>query len=187
MIVLDPGHGGKDSGAVNKDFNVLEKDINLAVGLLLRRYLNREGYTVLCTRTGDKFIPLKDRVSAVSTTDQAFVSIHANSRHRVGRNGLEVECYYSSKSYVSDPTLANFVLYGMVDWLETYVDIPIINRGVRDGNYYVLRNNRVPACLVELGFLSDPEEVKVLTDVAYQRILARGIGNGIISFLGRND
>jgi len=170
-------NGGRDPGAVANE--IREKDINLGVALELRKYVMRGDYLFmpLLTRDDDYFLSLRDRCDIANRSRAAvFVSLHCNARHKQGRDGIEIETYYYPGSYVGE-TVA-FVLF---NFLFTYIDekYPCIPRGVKQAGFYVLKHTIMPAVLVEMGFLTDPEEALWLNRVENQNILAQAIAEGI--------
>lgn len=171
-LTIDPGHGGGDPGAVNKKLNLQEKDINLAVGILMRNYIYTGDY--LCdsymTRHEDKFASLKDRCGkAASYKAHGFISIHTNARPMKGKFGLEIEIYHypDSKKGNEFARIAQGMLVRDVGAI-----FKVIDRGVKEGKYYVLKHTKMPAILVELGFICDPEEARFLAVEDNQKIMA---------------
>lgn len=176
-VMIDPGHGGRDLGAVAND--ILEKDINLAVALKLRQIVIKEDYLFvpMLTRDEDHFVSLGDRCLRANTAMvSSFISLHCNARPSRGKEGIEIEVYYYSGSYIGK-TIASILfnfLFQAVN--ENYIAIA---RGIKQGNYYVLRKTSMPAALVEMGFLTDPEEASWLNNPNNQRVLAKAIAEGI--------
>lgn len=213
-IVLDPGHGGKDPGAVSPS-GLMEKDIVLEIAKKTARILNRKkGYNVILTRTEDVFIPLEER-TALANTHKAdlFVSIHVNAAANPGLQGLET--YYlnmatsreerraaarensSSASQLSDLQrilddlmkkskkeesyrLAKIMHRQLIRGLENSYGINDL--GVKKAPFIVLIGARMPAILLETGFISNHEEEKRLCSRNYQGILARQITRGIVDY-----
>jgi N-acetylmuramoyl-L-alanine amidase len=135
------------------------------------RILRARGFRVIETRTSDYFVTLGRRVEIANRTPGAiFVSIHYNYARRVAARGLEV-FYYSPRSR----RLAANILREM---LRSY---PTENRGVKRGRYYVLRNNRRPAVLCELGFLTNPADNRYVQSSWYRQRLAERIAAGIVA------
>jgi N-acetylmuramoyl-L-alanine amidase len=170
VVVLDPGHGGFDRGGIPGQ-RVNEKTMNLDVALRVRAILAANGYRVVMTRSTDVFIPLGTRVAIANAYSNAiFVCIHFNSATRRGANGIETY-FYSSESL----SLASAIHYNVAGMA------PSANRGVRRRGYYVLRRTRIPAVLVECGFLTNPTEAQYAQSAAYQQRLAEAIARGIRS------
>ena len=175
--VIDPGHGGADPGAVAND--IKEKDVNLEVALRLRKYVVQGDYLFLpfLTRGDDHYVSLQQRCDTANTTKASlFVSLHCNARPMRGREGIEIETYYYPGSYVGEivaSVLFNF-LFVSID--EKYKCIP---RGIKQKAFYVLKHTTCPAVLVEMGFLTDPEEARWLNKGVNQNLLARAIAEGI--------
>lgn len=167
-VIIDAGHGGFDRGGIPRQ-RVPEKIMTLDVAQRLRAVLEANGYLVRMTRNSDVFVPLPTRVAiANSHRDAIFVSIHFNSARRAGANGIETY-FYSRESL----PLASAVHYHVAS------GAPSPNRGVRRRGYYVLRRTRVPAVLVECGFLTNPTEARYAQTSSYRQQLAEEIARGI--------
>ena len=168
VVVIDAGHGGHDRGGIPRQ-RVSEKEMTLDVAHRLRGVLAADGYRVVMTRTNDVFVPLGTRVAIANSYGNAiFVSVHFNSARRVGANGIETY-FYSRQSL----PLASAIHYHVVR------GAPSPNRGVRRRGFYVLRKARVPAVLVECGFLTNPTEARYVQNSAYRQKLAEEIATGI--------
>lgn len=176
QIWLDPGHGGRETGAIGRA-GTLEKDVNLAVARLLRGLLVQAGADVRMTRDSDVAVGLyaRPQMSSAAGAD-AFVSIHSNAAGTPEAGGTET--YYWS-NHPNSRLLAECIQRAVVEALG------LRDRGVRTNNYVVLRENRVPAALVELAFLSNPAEERLLADPAFQRRAAEGIREGLMDYFRR--
>lgn len=173
-IVVDPGHGGKDPGAVAGA--TLEKTVALAVSRRVMRLLEERGARVLPTRTSDTYPSLDERVAlANSKRADLFVSIHANAATSQRVRGVEVLYQGSGARGRLSRGLAEAVVAAVVT--ETRAHNRRAKEDVR--NLRVLRATSMPAVLVEVGFLTHAEERRLLVDPAYQDRLARGIVSGI--------
>ena len=173
-VVVDPGHGGSDPGAIGSA-GYREKDINLAISQYLVRFLKEYGATVQLTRSGDYYLSLAERV-AISNGSGAeiFVSIHCNSFGDSSKQG--VETFYHAKS----PQSKSFAQHVQ----EQLVSLrPCIDRKAKEGNLYVLRENLALAILTEVAFISNPQEEALLADPEYQQKVGRAIADGIEAFL----
>jgi len=182
-LCIDPGHGGKDPGAVNKDLGIQEKKINLAVALLMRGYIYTGDYLfdAYMTRHQDYFVSLRDRCGkALAWETNAFLSIHTNARPMRGRPGVEIETYH----YPGSKKGEEFAAIAQENLISDIAKIfKVIDRGVKAGKYYVLKHTKMPAILVELGFLSDNEEALFLSAVANQEVMARSLCEAAETFL----
>jgi N-acetylmuramoyl-L-alanine amidase len=168
VVVIDAGHGGYDRGGVPGQ-RVAEKTMNLDVAQRVRALLQASGYRTVMTRDSDVFVPLGTRVAiANSYRNGIFVCIHFNSARRSGANGIETY-FYSRESL----TLASAIHYRVAG------AVPSANRGVRRRGYYVLRKTRIPAVLVECGFLTNPSEARNVQNSAYRQKLAEQIAAGV--------
>lgn len=178
-IVIDPGHGGHNPGAVRGDLQ--EADNNLAVALKLKDILKKQGAEVIMTRETDVSLvsansALREELQArVDITNKSnadiFVSIHTNSSEDTSVNGA-MTFYYNDAS----KRLANDVQAGMIN------SIKASDKGTAFGNYLVLRNNSVPAILVEMGFISNKAEALKLNEDGYRNKIAQGLASGITNY-----
>ena len=168
VVILDPGHGGHDAGA--KVRGVYEKHLNLDLARRVSGYLRQRGIAVRMTRVSDVFISLGERTDiADSHRDAVVVSVHFNWARNTKARGIEV--YHTGS--VTGLKLAASIQRSCLRATRA------LDRGVRTRHFYVLRNTRHPAVLVEGGFLSHPVERRLLCTGAYRDRLARGIAEGI--------
>ncbi len=175
VVMVDPGHGGKDPGAIGID-GIQEKDIILPIAQRVAALLEQQGIEAILTRTDDYFVDLAPRVD-MARQDHAdlFVSIHANSiEHRPDVNGLET--YYFSSGQRLAQTIHNNILH----------TVDIRDRGVRKARFYVLRKNPMPAVLVEVGFVTGERDEPRLATADYQNQMAQSIANGILEYIHQN-
>lgn len=168
-VVVDAGHGGKDSGAYRR-YGPPEKMVALDVAQRLNRKLRESQLRTVMTRDSDVFIELNDRVAIEnSQKDAIFVSIHFNDSRRRGVRGFETY-YHSGASF----DLANGIQ-------EKLMTIPHSkNGGVHTANFRVLRNAACPAVLVECGYLSNRSEGNQARDWEYRELLADRIAEAIV-------
>ena len=172
-VVIDPGHGGRDPGAVGIG-GLREKDINIAVARRMQQNLQAAGINVLLTRSDDREIDLDPRVVFAERADaDIFVSIHANaiSLSRPDINGLET--YYYSSGLRLAQTIHNNVLR----------NTDLRDRGVRQARFYVLVNTSMPAVLVETGFVTGREDAARFRNPAAVEAIADSITGGILQYL----
>lgn len=170
-FVIDAGHGGKDAGAVNG--GLYEKDVALKVAKLLGEELEKRGHNVVYTRVDDTFIELSDRakISNNSNADY-FVSIHCNSAENKTAEGVETWYHKAGKALAQSVQNELAKIDGVKD------------RGIKGGEFYVLKHTKAPAILIELGFISHEAEKKLLFKEFYQRDLCNKIVTGIIKHVG---
>src|SRR5437867_9027834 len=168
-VVVDAGHGGKDSGAYRR-YGPAEKIVALDVAQRLNRKLRESQLKTVMTRSSDVFIPLDERVAIENAQKNAiFVSIHFNDSRRRGIRGFET--YYHSG--------ASFDLASRIQ--QKLMTIPnSANRGIHTANFRVLRNATCPAVLVECGFLSNRNEGGQARDWEYRELLADRIAEAIV-------
>ncbi|MER2089004.1 MAG: N-acetylmuramoyl-L-alanine amidase, partial [Sporosarcina sp.] len=176
IIVLDPGHGAHDPGASKS--GVTEKAIVLKVGKLVEAKLKKAGAKVIMTRSNDTFLSLEKRTEfAKKNYAEAFVSIHVNSAAATSAKGTET--FFDSSLNVNSAeskSLATYIQNNLVKKAN------MVNRGVKDNRFYVIRNNNVAAVLVELAFLSNADDFKKLTSDAYLEIYAEAIYQGLVQY-----
>jgi N-acetylmuramoyl-L-alanine amidase len=170
VVIVDAGHGGFDRGGIAGQ-RVPEKTLALDVALRLRSLLQASGYRVVMTRESDVFVPLGTRVAIANQyRNGIFVCIHFNATRRSGANGIET--YFYSRDSL---TLASAIHYHVAG------GAPSSNRGVRRRGFFVLRKTRIPAVLVECGFLTNPTEARYAQTAAYRQKLAEEIARGVNS------
>lgn len=174
-IVIDPGHGGTDEGAKVGSF--VEKKITLKLSQLLRQALEFRGYKVRMTRTKDEYVSLAQRVELASLVKgKLFLSLHCNSSP-VNKDVQGVEIfYYESKDtqrQKSSKRLASQALHCFLQQTGAY------SRGVKKGNFYVIRETDMPSVLIEIGFLTHSEERHRLNDPVYLEKIAHGIATSV--------
>ncbi|MFH1901741.1 MAG: N-acetylmuramoyl-L-alanine amidase [Candidatus Omnitrophota bacterium] len=209
-IVIDPGHGGKDPGAISR-YGLKEKDLNLKVSKYLKEELEKRGFKVVLTRSQDTYLSLESRVGvAKKYSADLFISIHANSNRSRKVRGVEVYCLSSSrvnshergadlakkesfwpkklssdaKAILWDLTLtSNYAL--SVEFAHSLY-FTFKNLGFRvklplKASFYVLKFAYAPSVLVEMGYLSNQYEEKALRKTRYQKQIAESIALGVVS------
>lgn len=183
-VMIDPGHGGSDIGAMSKGLDLIrEKDITLSVAKIMRNIVFRGDFLfdTYTTRRRDEFISLQARCEkAKSWGAHAFLSIHCNARYARGKEGIEIEVFHNPGSKAGRE-YANLTLGCLL--CEVMKKTKAISRGVKTKGFYVLRNTHCPAILAELGFLTDPEEAKFLADRRNQRTFAYALSEATELFL----
>lgn len=227
IIVLDPGHGGRDCGASGVA-KICEKRIVFAVAEFLREELKERGYAVQMTRTSDKYVDLPVRTQfANSKNADIFVSIHANSIKQNANSTQGIETYFLSQArseralkvaeaenaantkdmskfsknsflnsmnyqrIVASNRLAIDIQFGMLqsaraEQKSAKSPQKITDGGVREGPFWVLAGALMPSVLLEIGYLSHPNEGKLVAQKAHQKALAKGIADGIDGYFAKN-
>lgn len=196
-VILDAGHGGEDGGAVGID-GIVEKDINLSITLKLKDLLETSGYNVILTRDRDisiydedaeslrskKRSDLRNRAKIIddNSNDEKtiFVSIHQNKFPNPKYFGTQI---FYSKNDLKSEELANSVKNSVVNLIQ-----PENKRAIKpaDKKIFLLHNAKIPAIVVECGFLSNNEEAKKLGDEEYQGQMAFSIYCGLLEFFINN-
>ena len=193
-IVIDPGHGGKDTGTY---FGRLkEKDFNLRFSKLLREYLEGSGFIVYLTRNSDTYPSFKYRQElARKISADIFISIHINSSPK-SRSTSGIETYRltppDAPSFGRRNLRSSKKPYDLWHWNNTNLALAVQenlvrytganDRGVKSANFVILKHPYCPSVLIELGFLSHSREAKYLFSLAYQKSLAYGITKGLIEY-----
>jgi len=213
-IVIDPGHGGKDPGAISPK-KLKEKTVNLSISKYLKAELEKQGFRVFLTRSNDKYLSLKERVVfAKNHNADLFISIHANSNHSRKVQGVEV--YYLSPSRLNSqerslklaksegfeakelPFNAKAILWDMLISKNYSFSVELSNilyfnfknlgfkvKSPKRAPFYVLRYAYVPSVLVEVGYLSNYYEEKILRKKYYQKQIAETIAFAVNSLKKR--
>lgn len=192
-IVIDPGHGGEDGGATGK-LSTSEKDINLAIALKLESLMKISGFNVVMTRTTDisisddldtirerKISDIHNRLKMIEAQgDCIFISIHQNHFSESRYSGAQM--FYSTKNS-SSKELAENIKSRVVELLQ-----PENTRETKPAtsSIYLLWNTKVPAVLVECGFLSNESEAAKLSDKVYQQQMAFAIYSGFLDYFHSN-
>ena len=168
IIVIDPGHGGNDSGTIGAN-GTFEKDLTSATASLLKKKLEASGATVFLTRSNDQYVSLSNRVKMASLYNaDAFISLHYDSSEQEHIRGITTYYYHSFQNPLAEALDQSFKN-------EDHLEV----RDARFGDYHVLRSNSHPAVLLELGYLSNPEEETAVTSISYQSDIVRAIYNGL--------
>jgi N-acetylmuramoyl-L-alanine amidase len=191
VVVLDPGHGGRDDGA--RANGLVEKELTLDIATRTEKLLQQFGFQTVLTRSDDTFVALPERAAIGNRIDNSiFVSIHFNHAYR----GAGIETFYASQKvppesawtwvgFFNKPqavnadngeTLAGFIQASMVMRTEA------TNRGIRGRPLYVVRHTRGPAALVECGFISNPFEARLIANTEYRDRLSKALAEGVMSY-----
>lgn len=178
LIVIDPGHGGEDLGTKSLSDPVIpEKNLNLKTAQYLSEALEKKGFMTILTRSDDTFVPLKERaIFANERRPLLFVSVHFNAAPAKSAKGIEV-FYYKTEEPDSRMKASRDLASAILGSLVIETGAP--SRGVKHGNFAVIRETRMPAVLVEGGFLTNDEELKLLQNPKYLRRIAEAIANGV--------
>mgnify|MGYP003289718068 CR=1 FL=1 len=185
-IIIDPGHGGRDPGKVGVT-GTLEKDINLQIALILKSLLEAQDINVIMTRDEDKELTtntdnrkisdMKERIKLIQESNSTLViSIHQNSYTSSDVYGAQ--CFYNTNSPEGEQLAAIIQNQIITSTNQTKI------REIKSNNdYYLLKHSPIPTVIVECGFLSNPEEEKLLLTVEYQHKMAWAIHLGILQYI----
>jgi N-acetylmuramoyl-L-alanine amidase len=195
VVVLDPGHGGQDSGAMCG--GVMEKDLTLDVARRIDRLLDSQGIATLMTRLGDSYISLADRAAFGNrTNDSIFISIHFNEDNKPVASG--VETYYAAHQIASGSSLASWLPF----FSRTSSSSPkpesqshagfiqealvartrSVDRGTQAKQFFVIANVTSPAVLIEGGFITNKDELSKLASEDYRDQLAAAVADGVLRY-----
>src|SRR6516164_8318085 len=195
VVVLDPGHGGQDSGATCG--GVMEKDLTLDVARRVDRLLDSEGVATLMTRLGDTYVSLADRAAFGNRVrDSIFVSIHFNEDNKPVASG--VETYYAAHQITPGSVLASWLPFlsrapsespkPESQSLASFIQEALVartrsvDRGTQAKQFFVIANVTSPAVLIEGGFLTNKDDVSKLGSEDYRDQLAAAVTDGILRY-----
>lgn len=172
-IVLDPGHGGTDVGALSTGEDIYEKEVTLATAKAIQTALEAEGSTVILTRETDTSEALAEVVELSNETQaDVFISLHYDSsEHSNEATGTTTYYYYAAYTQLAE-TINN----------QLATMLPLENRGVDYGNFQVLRENRQPSLLLELGYMNTDSDVAVFNTPNYREKVAQAIVDGLTEY-----
>ena len=196
-IFIDAGHGGKDKGAINKTYKVSEKALNLDIALRLGRELRKNGYNVSFSRTTDTFLELADRPALANRRGaDLFLSIHCNAASP-SISGVETFALTprampsTTSAKVGRGDYEKFNGHANDEWnemLSYYIQRALHSqtrsqdRGVKRARFAVLKDTKMPASLIECGFISNNAECKKLLSADYRQLIARTIANAVMNY-----
>jgi N-acetylmuramoyl-L-alanine amidase len=195
VVVLDPGHGGEDSGAMCG--GVMEKDLTLDVARRVDHLLDSQGIATLMTRIGDSYVSLADRAAFGNrVNDSIFVSIHFNEDNKPVASG--VETYYAEHQIASGSTLASWLPFFSraassspkpeSQSLASFIQEALVartrsvDRGTQARQFFVIANVTSPAVLIEGGFITNKDELSKLASEDYREQLAAAVADGILRY-----
>ena len=195
VVVLDPGHGGQDSGAMVG--GVMEKDLTLDVARRVDRLLDSEGVATLMTRLGDSYVSLADRAAFGNRSKESiFISIHFNEDNKPVASG--VETYYAAHQINSGSTFASWLPFFSrppsnspkpeSQSLASFIQEALvartrsIDRGTQAKQFFVIANVTSPAVLIEGGFITNKDELSKLVSEDYRDQLAAAVADGILRY-----
>ena len=195
VVVIDPGHGGQDSGAMCA--GMLEKDVTLDVGQRLDRLLQAQGVPTVLTRVGDAYVSLPDRAALTNRVPHCvLVSIHFNEDNQALSTGIET--YYAEHQAPPGPALASWLPFwhravtpdpnlesqSLASFIqqELVVRTQALNRGTKPKQFFIITNVRHPAVLVEGGFLTNKEDIAKIANPEYREQMAIAIAEGVLRY-----
>jgi N-acetylmuramoyl-L-alanine amidase len=184
VIVVDAGHGGRDPGAAGIG-GVLEKDVALAAArVLARRLAERLPVTVVMTRTDDSFLPIDERIAVPAEGAALFISLHANACNDAGARGLEI--FYGGgavRDASTDSSSSRAALLGRCLSRALQAHIGRVRGDARPGAFGILSRNPLPSALVEIGYLTHPDDAAWTQNAGAQEALAAALVEGVAAFL----
>ncbi|QZY54060.1 N-acetylmuramoyl-L-alanine amidase family protein [Crassaminicella profunda] len=173
LVIIDPGHGGKDPGASNKALNLVEKELTLDTAKRLNDLLKKSGFTTYMTRTDDTTLNLYGRPEVANGLGgAAFVSIHYNYAENKGVSGIEM-------LYVDDPT-RDCKRFAKTIQEEMIKELKVKDRGIKnEPEFVVIRETNMPSVIAEVGFISNQREGMLISTPEYRQKAAQALFNGI--------
>jgi N-acetylmuramoyl-L-alanine amidase len=195
VVVLDPGHGGEDSGAMCG--GVMEKDLTLDIARRVDRLLDSEGVATLMTRVGDSYVSLADRAAFGNRAKESiFVSIHFNEDNKPVATG--VETYYAAHQINSGSTFASWLPFfsrppsnspkpesqSLAGFIQEALVARTrsVDRGTQAKQFFVIANVTCPAVLIEAGFITNKDELSKLVSEDYRDQLAAAVADGVLRY-----
>ena len=195
VVVLDPGHGGEDSGAMCG--GVMEKDLTLDVARRVDRLLDSEGVATLMTRLGDSYVSLADRAAFGNRVkDSIFISIHFNEDNKPVASG--VETYYAAHQINAGSTFASWLPFfsrppsnsprpesqSLAGFIQEALVARTrsVDRGTQAKQFFVIANVTSPAVLIEGGFITNKEELLKLASEDYRDQIAAAVADGVLRY-----
>jgi len=170
IIVIDVSHGGKDDGFAIDGFK--EKDLAFEIAMKIVALNKADDVKIILTREGDYFVSLKDRVEQINSLNPDYViSLHINSHEDVEVNGIEF--FVSANNDFGEESKV------LAQKIEDSLSNEFASKGVKHANFYILKNVKTPITLIEMGFLTNPDDWKLLTSVEGQDKIAEAIYNTI--------
>ena len=166
VIVIDAGHGGKDSGAQTEFLK--EKNYNLTIAQQIQTLAQESGTKVILTRDDDQFVSLEERLQIIHDVDaDQVISIHINKSNSSSSNGYELYVSDKSKKFKESLVLAANISSNLPDEISF--------RKIAKANFYLLRNIDKPATLIDLGYLSNKNDAHFITSKVGQQKIAQSI------------
>jgi len=181
LIVLDAGHGGLDKGAKIKYPYLEEKRLTLSAILITKKYLEQLGYKVVLTRVKDYFVPLTKRVDFANNSNaEIFISVHFNSCPNKTAHGIEIYFCNNKENKTRTTNSRNLAHCVLTDVVKS---TSAKSRGIKRGQFCVIRETKMPAILIEAGFLTNPQERDNIRKKPYLEKISLGIAQGIEDFI----
>src|SRR3982751_2672229 len=195
VVVLDPGHGGRDSGAMCG--GIMEKDLTLDMARRVDRLLDSEGIATLMTRVGDSYVSLADRAAFANRVKESiFVSIHFNEDNKPVATG--VETYYAAHQIDSGPAFASWLPFfsrppssspkpesqSLAGFIQEALVARTrsVDRGTQAKQFFVIANVTSPAVLIEAGFITNKDELSKLVSEDYRDQVAAAVADGVLRY-----
>lgn len=174
VVMIDAAHGGRDPGAVSQS-GISEKEIVLSISKKVEKLLKQEGLRVEMTRRSDTFVSLQNRIQlAQKSGTDLLVSIHNNASRDLGERGLMI--FHQRQNQQS--MLLDSLIHAELKNLNLMPD-----QGSRDADFFILKESAIPAIMIDLGFLSNAEDEKLLTDADIQDQFAASLKEAILKYI----
>lgn len=181
-VMIDAGHGGNDSGTTEAE--IPEKELNLKIALQIQKSLEKKGVRVWMTRKDDRYVSLEERViMAQKEQPNLFISIHQNSFEDSSIRGMEIWCN-------EEKSIGGEESRNLAKKIEETInaDVEMISRGiVADRDLQVLRQTEIPAVLIEIGYVTNLEDRRLIFSEDYQKKVTEYIAEGVVAYLLQNN
>ena len=170
-VVIDAAHGGKDPGAISTIDSTSEKDIVLQISKLVKSELESEGIKSLLTREDDRFLSLKDRVNLAENSNAGLnISIHTNYSKKLNQNGY-ITFYQENNTSIK---LLDSYIHDELNKLNIFQD-----NGSQIGAFYVITETPIPSVMIDVGYISNPDDFKKIKDKNNQAEIAAALARAI--------
>lgn len=174
-VAIDAAHGGKDSGAIGPN-KLKEKNITLSIAKRVAATLEEDGFNVILTRSVDEFVSLEDRIELTKKSEaDILISIHTNNSKNTEKAGITT--YYNAHNN-SQVLILDSLFHVEAKQLTSITDL-----GGKEANFHIVKNSICPAICIEVGYISNPSESKIISDAVFQNELSEVIKNCVKKYI----
>jgi len=174
-VAIDAGHGGRDPGAIGPN-ELLEKDVTLSIAKRIAATLEEDGFNAILTRSVDEFVSLEDRIElAKKSQADILISIHTNNSKNTEKGGIA--------TYYNEHNNSRVLVLDSLFHVEAKQLTSITDLGGKDANFYIIKNSICPAIDIEVGYISNPSESKLISNAAFQNEVSEVIKNCVRKYV----